>query len=141
MTVLPDPETEFGARVRRRLRDEMVIWLTTVGADGTPQPNPVWFVADGDTVLVYNQTVARRLTHVRHRPRVALNLDGDGGGGDIIVLTGTAEVVDGHPPATDVPAYVAKYAEAAARISGDVPAFAAEYPVAIRIRLDRVRGF
>jgi hypothetical protein len=39
--VLPDPATPFGARVARRLRDETVIWLTAVAADGTPQPNPV----------------------------------------------------------------------------------------------------
>jgi hypothetical protein len=45
--VLPDPETPFGEKVARRLRTEMVIWFTTVGADGTPQPNPVWFLAEG----------------------------------------------------------------------------------------------
>ena len=36
-----DPSTPFGERVRRRLRDVVVVWLNTVGADGTPQPNPV----------------------------------------------------------------------------------------------------
>jgi hypothetical protein len=40
-SVLPDPATPFGERVARRLREEAVIWLTTMGADGTPQPNPV----------------------------------------------------------------------------------------------------
>lgn len=39
-----DLTTEYGARVARRLQDEQVIWLTTVGRDGTPQPNPVWFI-------------------------------------------------------------------------------------------------
>ena len=53
--VFPDPSTPFGQRVQRRLRDEQVIWLTTVGADGTPQPNPVWFLVDGTTVVVYNR--------------------------------------------------------------------------------------
>ena len=38
--VLPDPSTTFGKRVRERLAEEIVVWLTTVGADGTPQPNP-----------------------------------------------------------------------------------------------------
>jgi len=40
-STLPDPSTAFGERVRRLLRDERVIWITTVGKDGTPQPNPV----------------------------------------------------------------------------------------------------
>jgi hypothetical protein len=36
-----------GERVRRRLTGEMTIWLTTVGRDGTPQPNPVGVGWDG----------------------------------------------------------------------------------------------
>ena len=38
-SVLPDPSTEFGARVARRLADEVVAWLTVVDAAGTPQPS------------------------------------------------------------------------------------------------------
>ncbi len=30
----------YDERVRRQLTGEMTIWLTTVGRDGTPQPNP-----------------------------------------------------------------------------------------------------
>jgi PPOX class probable F420-dependent enzyme len=139
--VLPDEGTEFGARVRRRLRDDKVIWLTTVGADGTPQPNPVWFLDEGGTVLVYNQPTARRLVHIADRPRVGLNFDGDGRGGDVIVLTGHAEIVDDQPLADAVPAYMEKYRAAAEQVSGDSAAFASSYSVAIRITLDRVRGF
>jgi PPOX class probable F420-dependent enzyme len=139
MTVFPD--NEFGARAHRRLTASQVGWLTTVGADGTPQPNLVWFALDGDTLLVYNQPVARRLGHVRRNPRVSLHLDSDGRGGDSVVVTGTAEIVDGHPPATEVPVYIDKYRVAAERVSGDVTAFAASYSVALRIRVDRVRGF
>ena len=47
-----DPDTEFGARVERRLREDVIGWLVTVSADGTPQPNPVWFVWDGETALI-----------------------------------------------------------------------------------------
>ena len=36
-----DTMTEFGARVERRLREEPVIWLTTVRDDLLPQPSPV----------------------------------------------------------------------------------------------------
>ena len=49
--VLPDPATPFGACVAQRLREDAVIWLTTVAANGTPQPNPVWFLWDGHSVL------------------------------------------------------------------------------------------
>lgn len=139
--VFPDPATPFGERVHARLHDELVIWLTTVGADGTPQPNPVWFIVEDGTILVYNRPDAHRLTHIRHRPRVSLNFDGDGGGGDIVVMTGRAELLEDQPLPHEIPAYVEKYREAAARVSGDVEAFSAAYPIALRIVIDHVRGF
>jgi len=139
--VFPDPATPFGQRVQQRLRDEQVIWLTTVGADGTPQPNPVWFLVDGTTVIVYNRPDARRLAHIRRNPRVTLNLDGNGHGGDVIVLSGRAEIAQDQPLPHEFPPYVAKYRAAAERISGNVEDFSAEYSVALRITVDRVRGF
>jgi len=138
--VLPSPDTTFGSRVRERLSAEIVLWLTTVGADGTPQPNPVWFLWEqGDSLLVYNRADANRLKHVRSRPRVALNFDGNGRGGDIIVLTGDAELVDDVPPANEHEAYAQKYAAEIARAFGTPENFASKYPVAMRIHLTRVR--
>lgn len=140
-TALPDGATRFGERVRRRLREEVVIWLTTVGADGTPQPNPVWFLWDGDGFLIYNRPDAHRLKHVQRRPRVALHFDGNGRGGDIVVFTGAAEVVEGAPLPHAVPEYVARYGERMTRVSGSWEAFSHRYPVALRVRDVQVRGF
>jgi PPOX class probable F420-dependent enzyme len=136
------PSGAFGDRVRTRLRDERVVWLTTVGADGTPQPNPVWFLwEDPATVLVYNRRDAFRLAHIARRPRVALNFDGDGTGSDIVVLTGSARVVDDRPGPDSHPAYLAKYDAAMRRVSGSIATFAADYPVPMEITVERVRGF
>jgi PPOX class probable F420-dependent enzyme len=139
--VLPDPGTDFGARVRRRLTAETTIWLTTVARDGTPQPNVVGFLWDGATgVLTYNQTGARRLANIRRRPRVSLHFDGDGRGGDIVVLTGTAEILAGHPAVPDNPAWLEKYGDAIAARFGDPHTFAETFAVPVRIELTRVRG-
>ncbi len=134
------PDTALGATIRRRLESEVVVWLTTVGADGTPHPNPVWFLWDGDTLLVYNRPTAGRVSHVRDRPRVGLNFDGDGRGGAIAVIAGDAEIAEDAPAAPDHPAYLAKYSEHIARIGHDAASFARDYPVAIRIRPTRFRG-
>jgi PPOX class probable F420-dependent enzyme len=107
-TVLPDPATAYGARLARRLREEQIIWLTTVGDDGTPQPNPVWFLWDGASALIYNLNRVRRIAHLRRSPRVALHFDGDGKGGDVVVLSGAARFSPQEPPADQVPAYVEK---------------------------------
>lgn len=140
LEVLADPSTAFGRRVRERLADELVVWLTTVGADGTPQPNPVWFLWEGeDTILIYNRADAKRLVHVKARPRVSLHFDGDGRGGDIIVFNAVAELLEDFPLAHEHPPYAAKYAEQAAQLFEDAGDFAREYSAAMRVRITRAR--
>ncbi len=41
-----DPTTPIGQTIARRLRDEQLIWLTTIDENGTPQPLPVTFLWD-----------------------------------------------------------------------------------------------
>jgi PPOX class probable F420-dependent enzyme len=139
-TLLPDPSTPFGLRVRERLRDDVVVWMTTVGDDGTPQPNPVWFLWDEGGLVVNNRPDAQRLRHIRTRPRVSLNFDGDGRGGDIVVVTGLAELAPAEPPCHEVPAYLAKYGERMTAIGGSPEGFSRAYPVPLRVRPVKVRG-
>ena len=139
---LPDPSTPFGERVARRLRDERVIWLTTVDTKGTPQPTLVWFWWDEatSTFLVYSLANAKRLAHISQNPRVTLNLDSNGKGGDIIVITGEAQLSPVDPPADKLPVYREKYHENIARGFGTPEHFAELYPVALRIRPVAIRG-
>jgi len=135
------PDSPFGLRVRERLESERVIWFTTVGSDGTPQPNPVWFIWDGgDEILTYNLPDSYRIAHIADRPNVALHFDGNRAGNDIVVLRGHAEPVDGLPAADASPDYVAKYGPDMARISGSADAFAARYSQPVRVKITRVRG-
>jgi PPOX class probable F420-dependent enzyme len=139
--VMPDVATEFGRRVARRLRDETVAWLTVVDAHGRPQPAPIWFLWDGETALIYSDGRARRLLHLRDRPEVAMHLDGDGRGGDIVVLTGTVTAAPDVPGVPDNPAYLAKYGSLIAGGPwGSAEVFAATFSVPLRFRPDRVRG-
>jgi len=135
-----DLSTEFGARVDRRLREERIIWLTTIGADNTPQPSPVWFLWDGAQILMYSQPDTPKIRNIARTPRIALNFDGDGRGGNIIVMTSTARVDTNAPPANQVADYVTKYQEGFKRIQVTPDGFAQSYSVPIRIIPQRVRG-
>ncbi|HEX6584545.1 MAG TPA: TIGR03667 family PPOX class F420-dependent oxidoreductase [Thermoleophilaceae bacterium] len=133
-----DESSEFGARAARHLREEIVVWLTTVTPRGAPLPMPVWFVWDGaDSVLMYSRPSAR-VRNIEANPHVALNFSGDGRGGDIVVLSGEA-AVDG-PPADRAPDYLSKYERHIARIGMTPETFAQRYSVPVRIRLGRLRG-
>jgi PPOX class probable F420-dependent enzyme len=69
-----DEGTGFGARAAAHLRDDKVVWLTSVSPAGAPLPTPVWFIWDGaSTVTVHSLATARRNDHVRANPRVTLN--------------------------------------------------------------------
>src|SRR5512145_3097557 len=127
-SVLPDPASPFGRRVHDRFRDEEVIWLTTVGRDGTPQPNPVWFVWQAtEEILTYNTPTAHRLAHIAARPAVSLHFNSAADGNDVVVARGIAERADNEPPPQESPAYLAKYRAAMLEISGSLEAFAAAY--------------
>jgi PPOX class probable F420-dependent enzyme len=135
-----DTSSEFGARVARRLNDEPIGWLTTTAADGTPQPSPIWFLWDGETALIYSQPNTPKLRHIATNPRVSLNLDGDGQGGNIIILTGEARVDGATPPANQQQAYLAKYSNGIQRIGMTPESFAQAYSVPIRFTPSKVRG-
>jgi PPOX class probable F420-dependent enzyme len=135
-----DTSSEFGGRAARRLKDELIYWLVTTGADGTPQPSPVWALWDGETFLIYSKPDTPKLRNVRSRPRVALHLDGDGHGGDIVIVTGDARIEPEAPPADRVPAYVEKYREGVRRIGMTPESFARAYSVAVRVTPRQLRG-
>jgi len=139
---LPDPTTPFGERVARRLRDERIILLTTVDTKGMPQPVPVWFLWDEatSTFLIYSLTDAKRLTHLQQNPRVALNFDGNGSGGDIIVITGQAHLSPNDPPADQLPIYVEKYRDFITNSFSTPKHFASLYSVALCIHPTAIRG-
>ena len=138
--MLYDPSTEFGARVERRLNEDRLAWLTTVRADGTPEPSPIWFLWDGQEILIYSRRDKVKLANVERRPRVAFNFDGDGQGADIVILTGDARLAPDEPPADQNPAFAEKYAWGFERIGMSARQFAETYSVAIRIRPTRLRG-
>ena len=111
-----DQSTEFGARVAGHLREEILVWLTTVAPSGAPLPRPVGFLWSGSNqITVYSQPGAR-IRNIRHNPNVTLNFRGDPNGGDIVVLTGLAEVDEHAPSAAENGAWVDKYALATSRL-------------------------
>ncbi|SRR6266568_7757462 len=50
-----------------------------------------------NTLLIYSRSDAKRLAHVQQNQRVALNFDGNGSGGDIIVFTGHVQISADDP--------------------------------------------
>jgi len=137
-----DTGTTFGARAAARLRDEQVVWLTTVDPHGVPQPTPVWFWWDGDDeVVIRSQPGTAKLRNVRTTPGVALHLNSTPSGGDVVVLLGEGRVDDAGLTADERAAYDAKYADGIRGLGMTPGGFHADYSVTLRVRVRRLRGF
>jgi PPOX class probable F420-dependent enzyme len=128
-----DTTTDAGARADRRLREEIMIWLTTVRSDGQPQSVPVWFLWDGETFLIYSQPGRQKLRNIGGNPRVSLHLNSNDRGVDVVRVEGAAQMLEDFPPATEVGEYLEKYRESIARIGFDPDGFARTYSVALRV--------
>ncbi|TCM40191.1 TIGR03667 family PPOX class F420-dependent oxidoreductase [Kribbella sp. VKM Ac-2568] len=136
-----DTSTGFGTRITRQLDEELVLWLTTVGKSGTPAPNPVWFLWNGEQILVFSQAGKAKLHNIANNPRVSLNFNATHTGGGVGVFSGDAVIDD--KPATDeeLAAYASKYAEGLAGLNMTPEQFHRGYPVLVRITPDKLRGF
>lgn len=136
-----DFTSEFGQRVRQRLETEQVIWITTVFPDGTPQPNPVWFYFDGESVLIYTRPGSIKLKNLARNPRVSLHFEGATvSGGDVVIFHGFASLERENP--TYHPGYEEKYATIAMeQWKVTMQDLFKEYSILIRITLEKVRGF
>lgn len=136
-----DITTEQGARADERLRTDTVAWLTTVDDAGLPDSSPVWFVWNGDSALIFSEPGKKKVRNIEARPGVSLHLDGDGHGGSIVTMSGTASVGAGGPRADQVTEYVAKYEPLVGHIGMDMAGMAAAYSVPIHVRFSRGRAW
>lgn len=131
----------LNAQAEQRLRDELIIWLTTVSPSGQPQTSPVWFLWDGAEFLVYSLPNTVRTSNIQANPQVSLNLDGDGQGGSVVTIEGVARIDLEAPASSGIPPYSAKYRQKIAGSGWTPESFAADYPIPIRITPTRARSW
>ena len=103
-------------------------------------PRPVWFLWQGPSILVYSRPNTFKISHIDQNPEVVLNFDGDGEGGNIVVIYGQACLPQEAPPADQVEAYVAKYHSGMKHLNLTKEQFARRYSAVIQITPERVRG-
>ncbi len=136
-----DQNDEAHRRADERLRQDVVVWLTTVEPGGQPQSTPVWFLWDGDSFLIYSQPAARKVANIRGRPQVSLHLNSDPEADQAVIVEATARLAGDEPPADRQPAYLEKYREGIAGIDMTPESFAADYAQPIRAVPTRIRAW
>jgi PPOX class probable F420-dependent enzyme len=124
-----DWTSEFGRHADRRLRNDLVIWMTTVG--------DLW---NGESFTIYSQTDTWKVRHLSRHPRVSLHLNSDEAGDDVVVLLGQAAILESGLAADQNEGYLEKYRQRIAGLGMSPEDFARDYCVVIRVTPSRLRG-
>ncbi len=135
-----DWKSEFGKRSVHRLAEEEILWLTTTDNQGNPQPRPVWFFWNGESILIFSEPQAHKVAHIKIHPRVALNLDSANSGEDIVVLLGEAQIDTTPVSPSEMKAYIEKYRQGLVSINMTESEFNASYSTTIRVKPTQLRG-
>jgi len=131
---------DISPQVQQRLQETVIIWLTTVGADGTPHPNPVWFYWDGKIFFIHSQPTSTKLKNISRNPRVSLNLEGsDELGDDIVIAVGSAQI-EKNPRHLE-PGYAEKYVEHIRNLGMTTEEFEQDYSVLIKVTPTKFRAW
>ena len=138
-----DLTTKFGRFAKKHLKSEYFIWLTTVDSNGAPQPRPVWFIWENDTILIFSQAKAHKVKHIQNNPNVSLHFNTEDNEGEkrLIIFTGRAVIDKDCLPANKIHAYVRKYKSGFVGLKMTAEQFAKEYSVALRITPTNLRAW
>ena len=138
-----DFNSKFGRTIKKHLKNQHFVWLTTVDAKGTPQPRPVWFIWEDDSFLIFSQPNAYKVKHIRNNPKVSLNFNttDENGEKSVIIFIGEAVIDKKVSPAHEIKAYLKKYKAGIIGLNTTPEEFSKEYSTAIRIKPTEVRGW
>jgi len=139
---MADNQKKLESKANGLVKQEYVIWLTTVDSTNTPQPRPVWFIWEKDSFLIFSQSHAHKVAHIRRNKSVSLHFNTDETGDqNVIVYIGTATIDEEAKPAHKNPAYFKKYKTGIQELGMTPEQFSKEYSVAIRVKPSSLRGW
>ena|SRR5713101_7207563 len=128
-----DPTNPKNAHIEERLRNDLMIWLSSVRPDGRPHIVPVWFLWDGESILIFSQPHTQKIRNLRYNPNVMLALDDTRSGNDVVMFEGKAELLNEPTVNTTMAAYATKYDSLLRSMGWDAATMAAAHSLPIRI--------
>jgi len=83
--------------------------VATVGPEGEPQVNPVWFGWDGEHLLFSQTTTRQKYRNLQREPRVALSIVDPGNDYRYLEIRGVVERIDPDPDYAFINSMAKKY--------------------------------
>ena len=138
MASVLDLTQERHAHIDQRLHNDYVIWLHSTRPDGHPHAVVVWFLWDGETILMFSQPQKQKLRNIQHNQNVLLALDNTNNGSDPITIEGTATLLTWSDVDSMIAAYTQKYSEGIKGLGVTPEQMKTTYSQVIRITPTRV---
>jgi len=122
----------FDDQLRTLLEKPEVARFTTVRPDGYPHTVPVWFMQDGDDLVVFSLRDTRKVKNALANPKGCLSLGGDPPGSPGYLIDGDLTVED--DPEHVMAARVTRHYEAPEKAEEDLAAWQDEDFVVLRLK-------
>jgi len=83
--------------------------LATIGPDGHPQVNPIWFLRDGDQIVFGVKGDTQKLRNIRRHPHIALSFGALNNPGHYLELRGEVIAIEEYRDLSFVNLLAEKY--------------------------------
>lgn len=126
----------YDEQLRTFLRQPTIARFSTVRPDGYPHTVPVWFMLDGDDLLVFSLRDTRKVQNALIHPKGCLSLGGDPPGSPGYLIDGDLTIEE--DPNHVIAARITRHYESPAKAQEDLAAWRDEEFVTLRLRPRRV---
>ncbi len=80
--------------IRALLQKPLIARMSTIGPDGYPHTVPVWFMLDGEDIVIISVRDTGKVRHIARNPRGAVVIGGEPGDGGGYLFKGDFSIED-----------------------------------------------
>lgn len=74
--------------IRTFLQQRLIARVTTIEPDGYPHTVPIWYILDGDDLVIATGSESRKVKNIQHNPKGAVTIGGDPVGDHVAYAVG-----------------------------------------------------
>jgi PPOX class probable F420-dependent enzyme len=122
--------------VRAQLQQPAIVRFSTITPAGYPHTVPVWFMLDGDDLVVFAEASTQKVKNARANPRANIAIGGDPPGSPCYLIEGDVAVED--DPEHRIAARITRHYESLAEAEASLAAWRDLELVVLRLKPRRV---
>lgn len=123
-------------QVRAVLAQPVIVRFTTIQPDGYPHTVPVWFMLDGDDLIVFSGSEAQKVKNVQENNKGNISFGGDPAGSPCYTILGDIETED--DPEHEITAKITRHYERPEKAEESLTEWKDDRHVILRLKPKRV---